>query len=406
MAKHIGIVGSGFAGLHLALLLQQHGVETTLYSERSPQQIRSGPPALLARWASTLDREQQLGVNLWDGEGSEFSRFDVYVDHQPPLQFSCALSTIGSLIDPRLYLSRLQEVYVERGGNVLLGNMTSGDLTVVAEDHDVIVVASGRDILTELFPPNLRHSPFRSPARHLTVGLFEGFATPDENSAYLAMSPGHGEIIHGTILTEDGLVPGILFEGVPGGDFDSLNTIRYIDNPAAFHAAARDVLRRHAPHWYEYVDRARFRVISPRNVMQGAITPIVRKAYASLGHGKYAIAVGDAHVLTDPLNFQGANTASQSAWTLGHLILERDQFDLEFARAAEAAMWDYAQHIVNWSTLMLKPVPPHVLHFIDASTRNASLASIFVNTFHQPRDASVLLSATATEAMIASYATQ
>ena len=40
--KNIGIVGSGIAGLHLGLFLQKHGVDATIYSDRSPDQIRAG----------------------------------------------------------------------------------------------------------------------------------------------------------------------------------------------------------------------------------------------------------------------------------------------------------------------------------------------------------------------------
>ncbi len=39
--KNIGIVGSGIAGLHLGLFLQRHGVDATIYSDRSPDQIRA-----------------------------------------------------------------------------------------------------------------------------------------------------------------------------------------------------------------------------------------------------------------------------------------------------------------------------------------------------------------------------
>ena len=38
----VGIVGGGTAGLHLALLLQQGGLEPTLYAERTPDEVRNG----------------------------------------------------------------------------------------------------------------------------------------------------------------------------------------------------------------------------------------------------------------------------------------------------------------------------------------------------------------------------
>ena len=406
MAKHIGIVGSGFAGLHLALLLQKHGVNVTLYTDRSAEQMRQGAPAVLARWTHTLERERELGVNLWEDMGSEFYSFNFFVNLPQPLHFPGALDTPGSFIDPRLYLSRLQQVFVDRGGRVRLGSVNANDLSVLAEDHDVLVVASGKASLTELFPRLPELSPFTSPARNLTVAYFDGFTTPDTEAVHFNLAPGHGEIIHGSILTFGGrIVPGLFFEGIPGGDFDRLMTNRYRDDADAFHQTVIDILRVHAPNLYAGVDHENFRVTAPENVLQGALTPVVRKGYADLGNGKVAIAVGDVHVLNDPVMGQGANTASHSAWVLGNLILETNTFDLAFAQQAEAAMWDYAQHIVNWSTLMLQPPPPHVLNLIGASSQNPMLASAFANTFHQPRNAAVLQSAEATQAMIESFVT-
>jgi len=38
----IGIVGTGIAGLQLGLLLQQRGITTTIYADRTPEQQRAG----------------------------------------------------------------------------------------------------------------------------------------------------------------------------------------------------------------------------------------------------------------------------------------------------------------------------------------------------------------------------
>ena len=63
----IGIVGSGIAGLHLALYLQKQGIEATVYSDRSADEIRGGrvgeaalrpievPPELARPWTVEAD---------------------------------------------------------------------------------------------------------------------------------------------------------------------------------------------------------------------------------------------------------------------------------------------------------------------------------------------------------------
>ncbi len=63
----VGIVGSGIAGLQLGLFLQQAGVTATIYSDRTPDQIRAGRlPNSVARFEHTQVRERQLGVQMWD----------------------------------------------------------------------------------------------------------------------------------------------------------------------------------------------------------------------------------------------------------------------------------------------------------------------------------------------------
>jgi hypothetical protein len=90
--KHIGIVGAGIAGLHLGLFLQQHNVDVTLYSERTPEQIRASQIAnLVIRFDHTRQRERTLGVDHWDFPDFGVFGVHMYVGSQPPIQWSGAL---------------------------------------------------------------------------------------------------------------------------------------------------------------------------------------------------------------------------------------------------------------------------------------------------------------------------
>ena len=72
--KSIGIVGSGIAGLQLGLFLQRHGLDATIYSDKSPEQIRASRlPSLVVRFDHTRERERALGVEHW-----EFPDFGVF----------------------------------------------------------------------------------------------------------------------------------------------------------------------------------------------------------------------------------------------------------------------------------------------------------------------------------------
>src|ERR1700746_1298580 len=63
----VAIVGSGGAGLHLALLLQKQGIPVTIYSDKTAAQLASGRMLnTVAHHNTTVKREQALGVDHWD----------------------------------------------------------------------------------------------------------------------------------------------------------------------------------------------------------------------------------------------------------------------------------------------------------------------------------------------------
>src|ERR1041384_523231 len=100
-----------------------------------------------------------------------------------------------------------------------------------------------------------------------------------------------------------------------------MTRLRYEDNPRHFEITALALLREHAPSIYNRIDLRAFGLTRPLDLLQGAITPMVRQGYARLENGRFAMAIGDVHVVNDPLIAQGGNTASHSAWALGQAIL-------------------------------------------------------------------------------------
>ncbi len=61
-------------------------------------------------------------------------------------------------------------------------------------------------------------------------------------------------------------------------------------------------LLEHYPMCFERVDRDGFGLQGPTDLLQGALTPVVREDYIRLGTGKFALAMGDAHCVVDPVN--------------------------------------------------------------------------------------------------------
>jgi hypothetical protein len=384
---NIGIVGAGVAGLHLGLYLRQQGIETTIYAEKTPGQEFGGRiPALVARVGHTRDRERALGINHWDGGNSEFSRLNVYVSGEQPMSFTGSVTNPFIAVDMRIYLGRLLEDFAARGGHVVAGAVQASDLAQLSTNHDLLVVASGRAGLTDVFPRLPEYSPFDQPQRWICMGLFRGISASPTNGS-VTFIPGEGEIFEFPIYSFEPNLHGLGFEAVPGSNFATVAHMRYEDDPAAFNAALLGLIREHAPQLYERIDPATFGLTRPLDLLQGGVTPTVRHGYVQLNTGKYALALGDVQATNDPITGQGANKASYTAWMLGEAIRDSATFDEAFCEQIEQRIWAYTAPIVSWSNAMLQPPEPHMIEILVAAAQNQDVANAFVRFFEQPAQA-------------------
>ncbi|MEI6948657.1 styrene monooxygenase/indole monooxygenase family protein [Paraflavisolibacter sp. H34] len=383
--KSIGIIGSGIAGLQLALMLQRQGLEVTLYSDRTPDQIREGRlSSLVVRFDHTRERERALDVDHWDFPDFGVHGVHMHIGVEPAIVWKGALNRQASAVDMRLYQSTLLEDFSNRGGDVVVGNFQAADVSRLSEKHQLMVVAAGKAGLTELFPTDPEKSPYSQPQRLITGAFYKGLRIPDPISVLYNIAPGHGEIFLMPFTTFGGRVCSILIEAIPGGALAPIASMRYEDDPETFNATVLDLVRQHAPPIYELIDPDEFGINRPQDIVQGAITPTVRRGYTALGAGKYALALGDMHIVNDPVLGQGANTASKCAWVLGKALLENEVFDEDFCRRTEQKLWEAAQAVTEWTNMTLQPPPPHAVQLFIAAAQNRELANELADNFNQP----------------------
>jgi len=382
---NIGIIGAGIAGLHLGLFLQKHGIAATIYTEKTPEQQLGGRLAnVVVRFAPTRERERMLGINHWDSAETDLMRLSVYIGGSRSLQFSGALTPPASIVDMRIYCARLLEDFASRGGRVVFGALQANDLERLAARHDLLVVASGRGSLANIFPRLLQHSPYTQPQRLIVGGLYRGVAYPEPVGFEVAIARGHGEILALPLFSFERGLTGIGFEIIPGGGFEILRHIHYEEEPGRFNATVLGLLREHAPTLYARVDLDAFDVARPLDMCHAAITPTVRRGYVRLPSGKFAIAIGDAHTLIDPLIGQGANTASHSAWVLGETIRDHSSYDETFCRRVEEQICAYALPVFKYSNARLRPPEPHVAEFFVAAAQNQAVADAYTQGSSYP----------------------
>jgi 2-polyprenyl-6-methoxyphenol hydroxylase-like FAD-dependent oxidoreductase len=380
----IAIVGAGISGLHLALRLQQAGMPTTLYAERSPEDVAAGPPPNLAvRFEHTRARDRQLGVAPWDEPEYGMYGVNFAAAGDPPLDFWGGLTHPGSSIDFRVYLPHLMASYAERGGAIEILAPDPEAITTLATRHDLVVVASGRRSVTQLFPRDPSRSPYTAPQRMITAALYLGIGQDPRNGLEYHLCPGVGEIFSIAFHTQQGTLRGINIEAIPGGPLEYLSTLSYEKDPRAFRTSVLKELAEHAPSLRERIDEHEFDLPRPRDVIQGGITPTVRAGWAALPEG-YAVAVGDAWVVNDPVTGQGANLGSHSAFALAEEILAGGPYDEAFCRRAEARMWEWAGPVTEWTNSFLLPPPPHALELLGAAGQDRRIADAFIDLFNDP----------------------
>lgn len=384
----IGIVGAGVAGLHLALYLQKHGVPVTVYSDRTPAQVRAGRlPSTVALMGATLDRDAALGTNHWARPELRTASVRVRIAGSP-LDFTGALQQSWLFVDMRVYLPRLMDDFTARGGTLVVAPCSAEAAARLADDHDLVVVATGRDGLTGMFPRIPERSPYQEPQRRILAGLFRGVRLPSPFEMSFNIVPGQGEVFESQQLTLEGHATGLLFEGIPGGAFDPLTRLRYEEDPRAFDAAVLAMVREHLPDVYARTNPAQFGLLGPLDTLSGAVIPTVRRGLAALSGGRFVLALGDTHVTHDPIVGQGANAASRAAWLLGELVTAHahagGRFDEAFCSQAEARLWEVTAASSVWSNAFLQPPPPHAIELLGAAVQSRALADAFVNNFNFP----------------------
>ncbi|MEU5301153.1 styrene monooxygenase/indole monooxygenase family protein [Streptomyces noursei] len=380
----VGIIGSGISGVQLALRLQQLGIAATVYSTQDIDQLKSGRPRNFpARFAPTQERERRLGVSAWDFPDAQVHHWSISVHTDgPALAFPARLAPPSSVVDFRLYLPHLLGEFVERGGTLDVGEPAVED---VARRHDLTVVANGSRSLRELFPPVPERSPHTTPQRILCSGLYFGIDEAVPHSLDIHFLPGIGEILRLPFFSPAGRADVLAFEAVPGGPLETVSHLDADADPGAFHRAVLDLVATYAPSLRERIDTGDFALISPGEVAQGGITPVVRRGWARLADGRCALAIGDAWITNDPLTAQGANLGSHSAFALAELVsTARGPYDEEFCRSASAALWEHARHVVEWSNAFLDAPAPHVSALFAQAAADRRVADAFVSGFHDP----------------------
>ncbi|MFD7011242.1 styrene monooxygenase/indole monooxygenase family protein [Rhodococcus jostii] len=380
----IGIVGGGVAALHLGLALRTAGLDVTLYVARGYDEVAGGPLLnTVVHHHPTLARERALGVMHWQPAEHGYDRHYHYIGGSDPVRFCGEFTHPSCAVDHRLYLPALAADFADRGGEIRVRTVGPRDLSSLAVLNDLVVIASGRGPLSGLFERRAALSPFDAPQRRLCAGLYTGVARPDPEGVGISIAPGAGELLEIPIISRHGRVTALLFENRPGTAAAALTDLCAADDEALFTRTVLDTVREHHPATFERIDVGEFALTDCRDLLQGGVIPAVRQDYFEIADGTFALALGDAHVVVDPVMGQGANIAAYSAAVVAERIVTSAVYDELFCQQVARAREEVLVAASNWTNLMLNQ-HPRAEAVLRACSRDRLLANVFTDNFDHP----------------------
>ena len=388
MGRKVAIVGAGQSGLQLALGLLGADYRVTLVSNRSAEEIRLGPVmSSQCMFENALQAERALGLDLWTEECPEVEGIALAVaspEHTKAIDWAARLDWPAQSVDQRVKVPAWMDKFAAGGGELLLREAGIDDLEELGRTHDLVIVATGRGALGNLFARDAEKSPYDAPQRALALTYVNGLRPRDAFSAVcFNIIPGVGEYFVFPALTTSGPCEIMVFEGAPGSPMDCWDDVR---SPEQHLERSLDILRRFLP--WEAERCADVSLTDSNGVLTGRVVPTVRQPVAHLPSGALVLGMADAVVLNDPITGQGSNNAAKCAETYVASILEADAGDLDerWMRRTFDRYWrGYAQWVVSWTNAMLAPPQPHVLRLIEAAQEIPALAETITNGFDDPR---------------------
>lgn len=383
----IGIIGAGVAGLHLGLHLLQQDLDVTIYTNRTADQVRDGKIMnSVAHMSATIDIERELGIADWPGTDAEYSYHYHYNGWGDDRRFTGKFEEPARILDYRIYLPELMAEFERRGGLLEIRDLSVAEIEQLTEVHDLVVVSTGKGEIGALFPRREEKSPYTSPQRKLAVGFWKGVAPRDPRGVEISVAPPAGELLALPMWSFSGPVHALLFESVPGGPQEALTDRRYEEDPAAYRELTLQMLREFHPSVYERVNEAEFVLQSDaRDILQGAVTPVLREDFVLLPNGRYLLALGDVHMTVDPVQAQGANSATYSAKVVADAIREDRVFDERFMRKVARRRAERLEASTDWvNTIIQLPPAPQIPHLFSEMVHNPELANRFTENFNYP----------------------
>ncbi|MFN3293692.1 MAG: styrene monooxygenase/indole monooxygenase family protein [Gemmobacter sp.] len=384
------IVGGGQSGLMVAIGLLKAGHQVRVVQNRTAEEIATGKVlSSQCMFSNAVQHERDLGLDFWSDtcppvEGINF----IVPNHDGSgtklIDWTGKLDRPAYAVDQRVKMPRWLAEFQRLGGNLVIKDAGIAELETWAREDDLVIVASGKGEIGQMFARDASRSAYDKPMRALALTYVKGMTPREPHSAVeFNLIPGVGEYFVFPSLTTSGPCEIMVLEGIPGGPMDCWAEVK---SPEQHLAKSLEILRTYLPWEYE---RSKDCVLTDDNgILSGRFAPTIRHPVGTLPSGRKVLGLGDAVCLNDPITGQGSNNASKAAAIYLDAILAHGDrpYDAAFMQATFERFWDYAQWVVRWTNMLLLPPPPFVLEIMGTACAAPALAHRMANAFDDPRD--------------------
>ncbi len=384
------IVGGGQSGLMVGIGLLKAGHKVRIVQNRTAEEIAAGKVmSSQCMFANAVQNERALGIDFWSEacppvEGINFIVPNPDGSGTKVIDWAARLERNAYSVDQRVKIPRWMAEFQKLGGKMVIADAGIAEIEDYARQDDLVIVASGKGEVGQMFARDAKRSAFDKPQRALALTYVTGMTPRQPHSAVeFNLIPGIGEYFVFPALTTTGPCEIMVFEGIPGGPMDGWAEVK---TPAQHLAKSLEILRTFLP--WEYERSKDCQLTDDNGILAGRFAPTVRHPVATLPSGRKVLGLGDAVCLNDPITGQGSNNASKAAAVyLKRILANGDRpFDEAWMQGTFEEFWDYAQWVVTWTNMLLQPPPPFVLEIMGNAQGLPALAHRMANGFDDPRD--------------------
>lgn len=392
--RKITIVGAGQAGLMIGVGLVRKGYDVTIISNQTPEEIRNGRiTSSQAMQATPIAYEREMGLRLWEDDYQSWGGIEFNVlnpeTHQKQFTFSTRIGPLNGRpdwvcesIDQRVKMPAWIYKFEELGGKMVYEDADLAALERYEAESDLVLVAAGKGEIAKLLVRDDEKSVFDKPMRALGLAYVKGMEpiqTRDNGQIRRGLTwnaaPGVGEFFACNALTTSGECDIWIFEGIPGGPMDILDTR---DGPEQYFQNCLKILREYFPDQYARCENVQ--LTDDLGILSGRFPPTVRKPVMNLPNGGLAMGVADAVVLNDPITGQGSCNAAKFAKVVYDAVLDHGyrEFDVQWMQATFDSFWEAAKPVVDWTNSMLVEPGPAQMKLMAAADQNPVIGEFLI----------------------------